>query len=97
MASGGLYSFIYITIHSPNNYLCALDTTLVCPCMVNSFNASVWANNPPRTASESTIHRHRGDASDIQPIYMNSCRLPSTHVDPNTRLVSYGKLENPVT
>ena len=28
MASGGLYFLIYITIHSPNNYLCALDTTL---------------------------------------------------------------------
>ena len=28
MASGGLYSLIYITIHSPINYLCALDTTL---------------------------------------------------------------------
>ena len=28
MASGGLYSLINIPIHSPNNYLCALDTTL---------------------------------------------------------------------
>ena len=28
MALGGLYSTIYITIHSPINYLCALDTTL---------------------------------------------------------------------
>ena len=28
MASGGLYSSIYITIHSLINYLCALDTTL---------------------------------------------------------------------
>ena len=28
MASGGIYCTIYITIHSPNNHLCALDTTL---------------------------------------------------------------------
>ena len=28
MASGGLYSSIYITIHSLINYLCTLDTTL---------------------------------------------------------------------
>ena len=28
MASGGLYSLIYITTHSPSNYLCAVDTTL---------------------------------------------------------------------
>ena len=28
MASGGLYSIIYITIHSLYNYLCVLDTTL---------------------------------------------------------------------
>ena len=28
MASGGIYSSIYITIHSIIHYLCALDTTL---------------------------------------------------------------------
>ena len=28
MASGGLYSSIYIKIHSPYNHLCALDITL---------------------------------------------------------------------
>ena len=47
MASGGLYSSIYITIHSLINYLCALDTTLriLNQCVSNSLRILQYPMN----------------------------------------------------